>query len=38
MEQECTEELKKFFRQLRERKKLEKQLRKQAQMNDLNEI
>ena len=37
MEQECTEELQKFFRQLRERKKLEKQLRKQAQMNDLNE-
>ena len=38
MEQECTEELQKFFRELRERKKLEKQLRKQAQMNDLNEI
>lgn len=37
MEQECTEELQKFFRELRERKKLEKQLRKQAQMNDLNE-
>ena len=37
MEQECTEELQKFFRQLRERKKLEKQLRKQAQMKDLNE-
>ncbi len=38
MKQECTEELQKFFRELRERKKLEKQLRKQAQMNDLNEI
>lgn len=37
MEQECTEELQKFFRELRERKKLEKQQRKQAQMNDLNE-
>ena len=37
MEQECTEELQKFFRELRERKKLEKQLRKQAQKNDLNE-
>lgn len=36
MEQECTEELQKFFRELRERKKLEKQLRKQAPMNDLN--
>lgn len=37
LEQECTEELQKFFRDLRERKKLEKQLRKQAQSNDLNE-
>lgn len=38
LEQECTEELQKFFRDLRERKKLEKQLRKQAQMNNLKEI
>lgn len=37
MEQECTEELQKFFRDLRERKKLEKQQRKQAQLDNLNQ-